>query len=85
VIPDKPIRAEGLNLRYPNGKLALDGASLSVGAGELVVILGANGSGKSTLLRCIAGMLRPTSGQVNVAGQRIPAGCPEIAPLPPPP
>lgn len=65
------IRAAGLTLRFPNGRLALEGASLSVGAGEFVVILGANGSGKSTLLRCIAGMLRPTAGRVAVAGQEI--------------
>lgn len=66
-----PIRAAGLSFRYPTGRLALDGASLTVGAGELVVILGANGSGKSTMLRCIAGMLRPTSGHVHVAGRQI--------------
>jgi phosphonate transport system ATP-binding protein len=65
------IQASGLTFGYPNGRLALDGAELAVAAGELVVILGANGSGKSTLLRCIAGMLRPASGRVEVAGQEI--------------
>ena len=65
------IQASGLTFGYPNGRLALDRAELSVAAGELVVILGANGSGKSTLLRCIAGMLRPASGRVEVAGQEI--------------
>lgn len=63
------IEAEGLGMRYPTGRLALDGASLSVAPGELVVILGANGSGKSTLLRCVAGILRPTAGRVRVAGR----------------
>jgi phosphonate transport system ATP-binding protein len=65
------IAAEGVALRYPTGRLALDGASLAVAPGELVVILGANGCGKSTLLRCIAGMLRPTAGRVLVAGREI--------------
>ena len=65
------IEADGLGMRYPTGRLALDGASLSVGAGELVVILGHNGSGKTTLLRCIAGILKPTSGRVRVLGRDI--------------
>ncbi|MBV9776116.1 MAG: phosphonate ABC transporter ATP-binding protein [Acetobacteraceae bacterium] len=65
------IEARGLGVRYPTGRLALDGASLAVGPGELLVVLGHNGSGKSTLLRCIAGMLRPSAGQVEVAGREI--------------
>ncbi len=58
-------------MRFATGRQALDGASLSVAAGELVVLLGPNGCGKSTLLRCIAGILRPTSGEVLVAGRAI--------------
>ena len=65
------IRTTGVGLRYPTGRLALEGIDLSVSAGELVVVLGPNGSGKSTLLRCIAGILRPTSGKIEVAGQEI--------------
>ncbi len=64
------IEAVGLGMRYPTGKVALEGASLSVAPGEMVVVLGHNGSGKSTMLRCIAGMLRPTAGTVAVDGQR---------------
>jgi phosphonate transport system ATP-binding protein len=63
------IEVDRVALRYPTGRLALDDASLAVGPGELVVVLGANGSGKSTLLRCIAGMLRPSTGRVLVAGR----------------
>jgi phosphonate transport system ATP-binding protein len=74
-MPDAPasgmIEAEGLVMRYPTGRLALDGATLSIAPGELVVVLGHNGSGKSTLLRCIAGLLRPTAGVVRVAGQEL--------------
>ena len=68
---DALIEASSLGMRYATGRLALDGASLSVAPGELVVILGANGSGKSTMLRCIAGILRPTEGRVQVAGREI--------------
>ena len=63
------LQISDLSLRYPNGKLALNGVSLSVGAGELVVVLGSNGSGKSTLLRCITRMLTPNSGAIRVDGE----------------
>jgi phosphonate transport system ATP-binding protein len=65
------IAVSGLAMRYPTGRMALTDTSLSLAPGELVVILGANGCGKSTLLRCIAGMLTPTAGAVQVAGRRI--------------
>jgi phosphonate transport system ATP-binding protein len=65
------IETDGLGMRYATGRLALDGASLSVAAGELLVVLGHNGCGKSTLLKCIAGLLRPTAGRVLVAGRDI--------------
>ncbi|OYV36041.1 MAG: phosphonate ABC transporter ATP-binding protein [Rhodospirillales bacterium 20-64-7] len=65
------IEAQGLAMRYPTGRLALQNASLAVSGGELAVILGANGSGKSTMLRIIAGMARPTEGHVRVEGKDI--------------
>jgi len=70
-LPGALIEADGLGMRYGTGRLALDGANLSVAAGELLVILGHNGCGKSTLLKCIAGLLRPTAGRVLVAGRDI--------------
>ena len=65
------IEARAVGMRFATGRQALDGASLTVAQGELVVLLGANGCGKSTMLRCIGGMLRPTAGDVHVAGRPI--------------
>ncbi len=52
---------------------ALDGVSLNVGRGELVVILGANGAGKTTLLKVIGGLVPALSGRVVMAGNDITA------------
>ena len=48
---------------------ALDDVSLTVGAGAACGVIGRNGSGKSTLLKLIAGITRPTSGEVRVGGR----------------
>ncbi|HUB74836.1 MAG TPA: ABC transporter ATP-binding protein [Solirubrobacteraceae bacterium] len=50
---------------------AIDGVSLTVEAGELVVIFGPSGSGKTTLLDLIAGVLRPDGGSVIVGGRDV--------------
>lgn len=50
---------------------AVDGVSLSVGAGELVALYGPSGSGKTTLLMLIAAMLRPDRGAVMVGGRDV--------------
>jgi branched-chain amino acid transport system ATP-binding protein len=44
----------------------LEDVSLTVNAGETVVLLGTNGNGKSTLMKCIMGMVRPSAGSVTV-------------------
>jgi osmoprotectant transport system ATP-binding protein len=53
------------------GQRALDGASLSVGAGECVAIVGESGSGKTTMLRCINRLVEPDAGSVEINGQSV--------------
>jgi ABC-type lipoprotein export system ATPase subunit len=65
------VRASGLVKAYGAGaarRRVLDGASLSVGAGELVAVIGPSGSGKSTLLHLLAGLDRLDAGTIEVAG-----------------
>jgi ABC-type polysaccharide/polyol phosphate transport system ATPase subunit len=52
--------------------LALDGVSFEIEAGECFGIIGPNGSGKSTLMKLIAGIYRPTGGEVIVRGKLSP-------------
>ena len=47
---------------------AVDRLSLTVGAGEILGLVGPNGSGKTSTLRCLAGVLTPTGGELQVAG-----------------
>jgi putative ABC transport system ATP-binding protein len=69
---DALIRLDEVTKRYDNGAApAVDGVSLQIAAGESVAVMGPSGSGKSTLLNLIAGLDRPTSGTVAVAGERI--------------
>jgi len=50
---------------------ALDRVSLSVGAGEIVALVGANGAGKTSLIRTVAGILKPRGGTIEFEGQPI--------------
>jgi putative ABC transport system ATP-binding protein len=50
---------------------AVDGVSFAAARGQFIAMLGASGSGKSTLLNLIAGLDRPTSGQIVVEGQEL--------------
>jgi NitT/TauT family transport system ATP-binding protein len=68
------IRLTNVRKAYPAGRgalLALDDVSLSVADGEFVCLIGASGCGKSTLLNLVAGLDRPTSGQVDTGGRRV--------------
>jgi ABC-type branched-subunit amino acid transport system ATPase component len=53
------------------GLVAVDGLSFSVGAGEIVGLLGPNGSGKTTVLNLLSGALRPDLGSIVLRGQAI--------------
>lgn len=55
----------------------LEGVSLAVRAGEVVVVIGPNGHGKTTLLRTISGLVRPSAGEVTFDGRRIDGEHPE--------
>ncbi|WP_127359114.1 ABC transporter ATP-binding protein [Actinacidiphila soli] len=65
------IELSGVNRHFIDGPAALRDVSLTVHAGEAVAILGPSGSGKSTMLNMIAGLDRPDSGTVTVAGVRV--------------
>jgi branched-chain amino acid transport system ATP-binding protein len=60
----------GLGVAYGQRR-ALDDVSLSVGAGEIVTLLGANGSGKSTTLRAVSGLVRAARGRIRYEGRDI--------------
>jgi len=61
---------EKIEVRYGDA-LALYNVSLEVKQGEIVSIVGANGAGKSTTLKAISGLLKPKSGQILFAGERL--------------
>ena len=57
-----------------DGNGVLDGISLSVREGEVIVVVGPSGCGKSTLLRCVNGLEQPDGGEILLDGQPISAG-----------
>jgi putative ABC transport system ATP-binding protein len=68
------VTAEAVTRRYGEGETAVDalrGVNLSVMSGELSAVMGPSGSGKSTLMHILAGLDRPTSGTVEIAGREI--------------
>jgi zinc transport system ATP-binding protein len=62
------LAADAVSFAYPRQPV-LDGASLSVEAGQFVALVGANGSGKSTLIRILLGLARPHQGRVALLGE----------------
>ena len=53
------------------GRSVLKDVSFSVPDGALITLLGPNGHGKTTLLHCIAGLMKPSAGRIELAGRRI--------------
>lgn len=64
------VDAEALQVRL-GGRLILDGVGLTVGAGEVVGVVGANGAGKTTLLRAVLGLTPLLSGAVRLGGREV--------------
>ena len=67
---DAVLEASGVSVAF-SGIQALDGVSVSVGAGERVGLIGPNGAGKTTLFNCLLGILRPDSGRVVLDGVEV--------------
>uniref|UniRef100_A0A7C4FCM8 ABC transporter ATP-binding protein n=1 Tax=Thermofilum pendens TaxID=2269 RepID=A0A7C4FCM8_THEPE len=65
------ISARDVWYTYPGGVEALRGVSLELRRGELAALMGPNGSGKTTLAKVLAGLLKPSRGEVRVAGRPI--------------
>ena len=66
------VQVEGLARQYGERE-ALSDVSLSLQAGQTLVVFGPNGAGKTTLLRVLATLLRPHGGSVRVLGRSLPA------------
>jgi ABC-type Fe3+/spermidine/putrescine transport system ATPase subunit len=67
------VRLAAVTKRYRD-RVAVADASIDVAAGESVVVLGPSGCGKTTLLRLVAGLARPDSGEISLAGRRVSGG-----------
>src|SRR5699024_2142859 len=64
------IRLNSTSFTYPNATMAVDDVSLTIGDGERVAIVGQNGAGKTTAVKMMNGLLKPTSGTVEVDGRQ---------------
>ncbi|MCY4136131.1 MAG: ABC transporter ATP-binding protein [bacterium] len=71
--PRKVLELHQVVKHYPGSPpvRALDGVNLTIGAGELVAVVGPSGSGKSTMLNIMGALDHPTSGEVIVDGQTL--------------
>jgi putative ABC transport system ATP-binding protein len=72
--PKDVVVAGGISRRYGEGDTsvqALRGIDVQIASGELTAVMGPSGSGKSTLMHILAGLDKPTSGSVHIAGTEI--------------
>jgi len=65
------VQLDGVSKIFSPDLRAVDDLNLDVRDGELLVLVGPSGCGKSTSLRLIAGLERPTSGEIRIAGERV--------------
>ncbi|HEX5873133.1 MAG TPA: sugar ABC transporter ATP-binding protein [Pyrinomonadaceae bacterium] len=68
--PTPILEMEGVSKRFP-GVVALDQVSLTVGAGEIVALIGENGAGKSTLMKILGGAVSPDAGFIRIHGEPV--------------
>ncbi|HEX6446854.1 MAG TPA: alpha/beta fold hydrolase [Streptosporangiales bacterium] len=78
-LADVPLAIRDLHKTYADGFVAVRGVGFRVERGQVVGLLGPNGAGKTTMLRVLLGLMRPTSGEVRVFGQRVVPGAPALA------
>jgi energy-coupling factor transport system ATP-binding protein len=66
---NKIIEVKDLEYIYPGNIMAIDGINMDIREGEFLAIIGQNGSGKTTLVKHFNGLLKPSKGEVRVAGE----------------
>src|SRR5688572_16847695 len=64
---DPLLQLQHISKRF-GGVVALDDVSLSVGAGEVIALIGENGAGKSTLMKILGGVYAPDAGNIRIGG-----------------
>ena len=73
------VEVSGVGLRYEGGVQALKGVDLKIPAGGLTSFLGPSGCGKTTLCKIIAGLLKPSEGEVRIHGRKVTGPGPDRA------
>ena len=74
--PEPLLQVRGLNAGFEAGPVLFD-IDLEIAPSELIALVGANGAGKSTLLGVLSGLVRSTSGTINLAGEYVTNARPE--------
>lgn len=63
------VSVQDVSMVFQTGTIALQNASLEIGAGEFISLIGPSGCGKTTLLRLLADLIQPTSGSIRIGGK----------------
>lgn len=70
IIKEEIIKVENLSFTYGNEPV-LEAVNFSISTGDFTAIIGSNGSGKSTLVKLLLGLLQPSSGSINIFGEKV--------------